>query len=244
MRKLDRLCKQIGNIEDVDGRFIKGLERVTTSTLQDAKFEMVAHRAELDGRKLGSSRSSPYSSPYSSFPSTPQKSSTPERSGSPTVNQAQTRFKSAVVITPPESTKPTLLPTPSKPSLPVSTSKVKKTKNPPAGNPFKSVQNPPAGNPFESAQSTNPFGEDEDENDNYDPSLNPFADEPANQSTEKGSIAMSDRVGTLFQPQKSDREIQIDFLIKDIHKARSKGDTDKADMIQNVLDQILQESST
>ena len=109
----------------------------------------------------------------------------------------------------------------------------------------------PFGEPENSGESTNPFGDEhEDENENYNPELNPFGPDSGtgnsgtgNASGKRGSIDMSDRCANLFQSVRTDREIQIDFLIKDIQKARTKGDAEKADMIQNVLDQILQESN-
>ena len=44
MRKLDRLAKQLANIEEIDVRFLKGIRRLTTTILQDAKIQIVTNK--------------------------------------------------------------------------------------------------------------------------------------------------------------------------------------------------------
>ena len=44
MRKLDRLAKQLANIEEIDVRFLKGIKRLTTTILQDAKIQIVTNK--------------------------------------------------------------------------------------------------------------------------------------------------------------------------------------------------------
>ena len=44
MRKLDRLAKQLANIEEIDVRFLKGIRRLTATILQDAKIQIVTNK--------------------------------------------------------------------------------------------------------------------------------------------------------------------------------------------------------
>ena len=44
MRKLDRLAKQLANIEEIDTRFLKGIKRLTATILQDAKIQIVTNK--------------------------------------------------------------------------------------------------------------------------------------------------------------------------------------------------------
>ena len=44
MRKLDRLAKQLGNIEEIDVRFLRGIKRLTATILQDAKIQIVTSK--------------------------------------------------------------------------------------------------------------------------------------------------------------------------------------------------------
>jgi len=99
------------------------------------------------------------------------------------------------------------------------------------------TENPPPPNP-------NPF---EDENDNYDDELNPFFattnDSSSNVSEKSASdrIQMSPRIENVFQVEKDEKDVQIEFLVKDIERAHKKGDLEKVAIIQQVLDQFLQE---
>lgn len=87
----------------------------------------------------------------------------------------------------------------------------------------------------------NPF---EDENDNYDNELNPFAnDSSSNVSEKSASIQMSPRIENVFQVEKDEKDVQIEFLFKDIERAHKKGDLEKVAIIQQVLDQFLQEQA-
>ena len=106
----------------------------------------------------------------------------------------------------------------------------------------------PFGEPPADDESTNPFGEpstnpfeNEEEDENYNPFLNPDSTNVQKGPMPNGQIVMSDGCAELFQTDKSDREVQIEFLIKEIQKARVKGNNEKADMVQQVLDEFLQE---
>ena len=72
MKKLDRLSKQIANVEDVDARLGTQIRKLTQLMLQDAKFAIIKHRS--NGQHSGSSSSS-RASP--SAPSTPIRTMTP-----------------------------------------------------------------------------------------------------------------------------------------------------------------------
>lgn len=212
MRKLERLSQQVGNVEDADERFVRGLHRVTSLALHDTKLEMITRRSELDGYSRGnsmsSSKSSPRSSPFSSFPSTPVTSSTPIRTASPepfVLNSASSSSSRPVVSS---STVPA-----------VSTV-----------NNFTSNLPKPPGSPF-----------DEDEDDINDDDLNPFAEKCETVSQKSDKLQMSPRIENLFESQRDGRDVQIEFLLKDIEKARKKGDLEKVAIIQQVLDQFLQE---
>ncbi|CAG5098385.1 Oidioi.mRNA.OKI2018_I69.XSR.g15620.t1.cds [Oikopleura dioica] len=95
--------------------------------------------------------------------------------------------------------------------------------------PSRKSEDPPA-NPFE------------DENDNYDNELNPFANDSSSNVSEKSDkIQMSPRIENIFEVEKDEKDVQIEFLLKDIERARKKGDLEKVAIIQQVLDQFLQE---
>ena len=184
MRKLDRLCKQVGNIPESDDRFIRGLQRITSSILQDAKFEMISRKSEMDGIKISKS-SSEKSSPYSSFPSTPQRNITPERAASPRLVASRNLVK---LNRPPEVAKVQVLT-----QLTESKSLFEPRQN--------SVDKNPFGESFDSEEkNTNPFGNvaNEDENENYDDSKNPFSDKSSTKSEKTGKLLISEECADIF----------------------------------------------
>ena len=70
MKKLDRLSKQIANVEDVDDRLAAQIRKLSQLMLQDAKFALISHRSNCSDSS-SSSRNSP------SAPSTPIRTMTP-----------------------------------------------------------------------------------------------------------------------------------------------------------------------
>lgn len=70
MKKLDRLSKQIANVEDVDDRLAAQIRKLSHLMLQDAKFALITHRSNCSDSS-SSSRNSP------SAPSTPIRTMTP-----------------------------------------------------------------------------------------------------------------------------------------------------------------------
>ena len=70
MKKLDRLSKQIANVEDVDDRLAAQIRKLSQIMLQDAKFALITHRSNCSDSS-SSSRNSP------SAPSTPIRTMTP-----------------------------------------------------------------------------------------------------------------------------------------------------------------------
>ena len=81
MKKLDRLSKQIANVEDVDARLGIQIRKLTQLMLQDAKFAIIKHRSSTSQHNSGSSSSS-RASP--SAPSTPIRTMTPPPPSQPT----------------------------------------------------------------------------------------------------------------------------------------------------------------
>ena len=198
MRKLERLSQQIGNIVDADERVIRGLQRVTSLLLHDTKLEMISKRAALDisSKSNSSVASSKVLKKIRSFKNLFLKSS-----------PLNSPF-SSVPSTPAHSSSPirTASPEPPKSHAPA--------RRPSGPDPFRipKTENPPPPNP-------NPF---EDENDNYDDELNPFFattnDSSSNVSEKSASdrIQMSPRIENVFQVEKDEKDVQIEFLVKDI----------------------------
>ena len=75
MKKLDRLSKQIANVEDVDARLGIQIRKLTQLMLQDAKFAIIKHRSSSTSQHNSGSSSSSRASP--SAPSTPIRTMTP-----------------------------------------------------------------------------------------------------------------------------------------------------------------------
>ena len=88
MKKLDRLSKQIANVDEVDPRLGIQIRKLAQLMLQDAKFAIIKHRS-AQSDSSSSSRNSPSYSP--SAPSTPIRTMTPP----PTTVQRPSPVKSA-----------------------------------------------------------------------------------------------------------------------------------------------------
>ena len=199
MRKLERLSQQIGNIVDADERVIRGLQRVTSLLLHDTKLEMISKRAQLDiSSKSNSSVASSKVKKYDHSKIYFLKSS-PLNSPFSSVPSTPAHSSSPIRTASPEPPKSHASARESRPSGP-DPFRIPKTENPAPPNP----------NPFE------------DENDNYDNELNPFFattnDSSSNVSEKSASdrIQMSPRIENVFQVEKDEKDVQIEFLFKDI----------------------------
>ena len=86
MKKLDRLSKQIANVDEVDPRLGVQIRKLAQLMLQDAKFAIIKHRSAQSDSSSSSSRNSP------SAPSTPIRTMTPP----PSTIQRPSPVKSAL----------------------------------------------------------------------------------------------------------------------------------------------------
>jgi len=204
MKKLDRLSKQIANVEDVDSRLAAQIRKLSQLMLQDAKFALITHRGTCSDSS-SSSRNSP------SAPSTPIRTMTPPPP-KPPVQSSPLSNKTSQLIKPAFKIRPTSYQLPDEDSL------IRKSD---ANSNRLSHTSPSKPSSTCSSRPGNPFGDFED--DESTPG-NPFGDDDSG----------DDQV----EPE-SEKNVQIKFMRKEIKKLTSRGDHEKAEMVRQVLNEML-----
>jgi len=221
MKKLDRLSKQIANVEDVDARLGTQIRKLTQLMLQDAKFAIIKHRS--NGQHSGSSSSS-RASP--SAPSTPIRTMTPPplqptkppppepaKQFSPLASNGLQNVKSM----------PTFKIRPTSYQLPDEESLIRKSDT--NSNRLSHLTQSKTSSECSSTNPSNPFGEFEQATTTPG---NPFGEVDSDEDELVETTA-----------DDSERQVQIRFMRKEIKKLVVRGDMAKADMVRQVLDEML-----
>jgi len=244
MKKLERLSKQLSSVEEIDSRLSISIRKVTQIVIQDVKFEIISNRTKIESSS--SSMASSLNSPNRTRPSTPASSNSRKSSHdhqksfdqNPKVskpqpiynNNDQPKVQSRLPQSGPIFQKvKTNFTCPDESSLfrsKTDANKIKSTNQKPATH----TESETSSNPG------NPFGDFDDDDDATSSGGNPFGepDEP-----EIEEIDTSGTSSGLTSGDSDERRIQIRFLEKEIRKLKIKKDFEQAEIISQVLREII-----
>lgn len=230
MKKLDRLSKQIANVDEVDPRLGVQIRKLAQLMLQDAKFAIIKHRSAQSDSSSSSSRNSP------SAPSTPIRTMTPPPSTiqrpSPVKSALSSSLSNNIVQTP--SVKSAFKIQPTSYQLPDEDSLIRKSdanSNRLSSNLTRSKTSSECSSSRTNErlnQPSNPFGDFDDQDSSvpanpFGSPGNPFGDDESDEE----------------EPIDSEKNVQIKFMRKEIKKLTNRGDHEKAEMVRQVLDEMI-----
>jgi uncharacterized protein YjgD (DUF1641 family) len=242
IKKLERLSKQLSSVEEIDSRLSISIRKVTQIVIQDVKFEIISNRTKLESTRY--CLITRLNSPNRTRPSTPSSSNSRKSS-----HDHQKSFDKNPKVSKPQPIYNNNEQTKVQYRLPQSGPVFEKVKNnftcPDESSLFRSKndanqkkssnQKPSTHTESETSSNPgNPFGDfDDDDDDAISSGGNPFG-EP-----DESEIDTSGTTSSLTTGDNDERRIQIRFLEKEIRKLKIKKDFEQADIISQVLREII-----